>query len=151
MDTAQHSRYKTPLLVVSVLILVWATMGALDVRNQAYRGFVTDGNNTVTGVAEGGPAEAAGFQVGDYIRSDGGIPVEESRELSARGRAASGLNLMLCGAVVGLGPSIVISIVGMVAPQIVVPGANFLPLAVGLLPVLFALAAVRESRTILVA
>ncbi len=66
-------------------------------------------------------------------------------------RAASGLNLMLCGAVVGLGPSIVISIVGMVAPQIVVPGANFLPLAVGLLPVLFALAAVRESRTILVA
>ena len=55
--------------------------------------------------------------------------------------------LLLIGAIVGLGPSLVISIVGLVAPQIVVPGAQFLPLGVGLLPVMFALAAVRGERS----
>jgi hypothetical protein len=335
MDASGLSRYKTPLLAVSVVILIWAMLGALDVRNQTFRGYVTDGNNTVTGVAEGGPAEAAGFQVGDYITSNGGIPVEDSREIAARGRAtlgelrtfeverdgqtvileltysalpfrnalnyyggiaigilflafgvwaflavpsratgllavmgisfspaltvgpyfesasvrtavgvvvflvvtaafaflthflcvfpkkkralerrhmvwvlygpaivvgllavwllvaqpaatssvnvflralfglfvvtyfgasliallhsffkassqervASGLNLLLAGAVIGLGPSLVISIVGLIAPQVVVPGAQFLPLGVGLLPVLFAIAAVRGERS----
>jgi hypothetical protein len=64
----------------------------------------------------------------------------------ARERAASGLNLLLLGAVVGLGPSLVISIVGLVAPQVVVPGAQFLPLLIGVLPVTLALAAVRGER-----
>lgn len=334
MDTLKLGRYKAPLLVVSVLILVWGVFGALDVQNQAYRGYVTDGNNTITGVAGGGPAEAAGLEVGDYILSIGGISVEDVSAGARRGRAAvnevrtveverdgqmvslelsysalptknalvsygaivvgvlflvfgvwaflavpsratgllallgiafspafvvgpyfasatmrmavgsvvlllmafgfavlmhfllvfpktkralekrnmtwviygpatlvglttlwlllslspatsaanvffrvmfglflvgyfgaslialihsyvkasgqdrvtSGLNLLLTGAVVGLGPSLVISIVGLVAPQIVVPGAQFLPLGVGLLPVMFALAAVRGER-----
>ncbi len=334
MDASNLLRYKTPLLTISVVILIWAMLGALDVRNQAYRGLVTDGNNTVTGVAEGGPAESAGFRVGDYIRVNGGIPVEDSRATAARGRAEvnevrtfeverdgqtvtleltfsalpfnialtyysgivvgilflvfgvwgflaapskvtallallgislspaltvgpyfdssgvrtavgvftfllitfgfaflthfllvfpkkkrplerrnmawmiygpavvvgilslwlllaqppatsalnvffrtlfglfvvayfgtalialihsyvkasaqdraiSGLNLLLLGAVIGLGPSVVISIVGLFAPQVVVPGSQFLPLGVGLLPVLFAIAAVRGSR-----
>jgi len=64
----------------------------------------------------------------------------------ARDRMASGLNLLLVGAVVGLGPSLVISLVGLIAPQVVVPGAQFLPLGIGLLPVTFALAAVRGER-----
>jgi len=62
-------------------------------------------------------------------------------------RAARGLNLILVGAVVGLAPSIAISVVGLVAPQIVVPGAQFLPLGVGLLPVTFAIAAVKGELT----
>jgi len=41
----------------------------------------------------------------------------------------------------------VISIVGLIAPQVVVPGAQFLPLGIGLLPVTFALAAVRGGRS----
>jgi hypothetical protein len=335
MHTIQKERYKAPLLAVSVGILIWAMLGALDVKNQAFSGFVTDGNNTVTGVTQGGPADLAGFQVGDYIRSNGGIPVEDSRATVARGRAevnevrafeveragqsvtlelrfsalpfdsalvfyggivvgvlflvfgtwaflaapsgatgllaalgiafspalsvgpyftsasvrtavgivifllitvgfaflthfllvfpkkkrslerrgmtwvvygpavvvgilslwllvaqpaatsglnvffrtlfglfvvayfgtalialihsylrasaldraSSGLNLLLLGAVIGLGPSVVISIVGLVAPQIVVPGSQFLPLGIGLLPVLFAIAAVKGSQT----
>ncbi|MFC1639311.1 PDZ domain-containing protein [Gemmatimonadota bacterium] len=334
MDASGLSRYKTPLAVVTVLILIWAVLGALDVRNQTYRGYVTDGNNTITGIDDGGPADLAGLEVGDYIGSIGGIAVEDVRATAARGRAtigevrtieverggqvvsldlryvalttnaalnyyggivvgilflafgvwaflaapnratallaalgislspaltvgpyfesasvrtavgvvvflvvtagfaflthflcvfpkkkralersnmiwvlygpaiavgllavwllvlqpaatssvnvffralfglfvvayfgtsliamlhsyfkassrdraASGLNLLLVGAVIGLGPSIVISIVGLVAPQVVVPGAQFLPLGVGLLPVLFAIAAVRGSR-----
>ena len=50
------------------------------------------------------------------------------------------------GTIVGLGPSFIISVVGLVAPQVVVPGAQLLPLGVGLLPVTFAIAAVRGER-----
>jgi len=335
METLEVSRYKTPLLVVTVVILIWGALGALDIRNQTYTGYVTDGNNTITGVAEGSPALAAGLETGDYIRSIGGIAVEDlgravqrsraeinevrtfeidrdGRALSvdlsyaalptsnalvrygailvgfsflicgvwafltvpsratvllamlgiafsfgfsagpylasatvriavaavglllmivgfavlthfllvfpkaklllerrgmtwavyapaavvglltvwlmvaqpaatsavnvffravfglfvvgyfgaslialihsyvkadARDRVASGLNLLLVGAVVGLGPSLVISVVGLIAPQVVVPGARFLPLGIGVLPVTFALAAVRGERS----
>jgi hypothetical protein len=335
MNNSELSRYKNPLLVVSVALLIWGTLGVLDVRNQTYTGYVTDGNNTITGVAEGSPADAAGLQVGDYIGSIGGIAVEDSRANALRGRAAvdevrtfevdrdgetislevsyaalplnnalvtygaifvgflflvfgvwafltvptkrtmllsvlgiafsvgftagpyfasatvrtavgvvillliivgfaflthfllvfpktklmlqrhrmtwavygpavvvglltvwflvvqpaatsalnvffravfgllvvayfgtslialihsyvksppqnraaSGLNLLLIGAVVGLGPSLLISIVGLIAPQVVVPGAQFIPLGIGLLPVTFALAAVRGERS----
>ncbi len=335
MNTSELSRYKNPLLVVSVALLIWGALGVLDVRNQTYTGYVTDGNNTITGVAEGSPADAAGLQVGDYIRRIGGIAVEDSRANALRGRAvvdevrtfevdrdgetislevsyaalplnnalvtygaifvgflflvfgvwafltvptkrtmllsvlgiafsvgftagpyfasatvrtavgvvillliivgfaflthfllvfpktklmlqrhrmtwavyspavvvglltvwflvvqpaatsalnvffralfglfvvvyfgtslvalihsyiktppqnraASGLNLLLIGAVVGLGPSLLISIVGLIAPQVVVPGAQFIPLGIGLLPVTFALAAVRGERS----
>jgi membrane-associated protease RseP (regulator of RpoE activity) len=335
MNTSELPRYKTPLLVLSVVLLVWGASGVLDVRNQTYTGHVTDGNNTITGVSEGGPAEAAGLQAGDYIRSIGGTAVEdmgavlrqsraeinevrtfeverdgetlsldvtyvalplnnalvlyggilvgvlflvfgvwafltvqssttallavlgitfspglmagpyfasasvrtavgvvillliivgfavlthfllvfpkpkrmlERRKMTwavyspavvvgllavwflvaqpaatsavnvffralfglfvvayfgtslialihsyvktpSQDRAVSGLNLLLIGAVVGLGPSLVISIVGLIAPQIVVPGAQFLPLGIGLLPVTFALAAVRKERS----
>jgi hypothetical protein len=65
---------------------------------------------------------------------------------NAQDRVASGLNLLLAGAVVGLGPSLVISLVGLVAPQVVVPGAQFIPLGIGVLPVALALAAVRGER-----
>jgi hypothetical protein len=334
METIEVSRYKKPLLAVTVVLLIWGVLGALDIRNQAYAGFVTDGNNTITQVADGSPADVAGLETGDYIRSIGGIAVEdvsaavqrsrpeinqirtfeverngrtmsfelvyaalpmsnalarygailvgflflvcgvwafltlptkrtmllcvlgitfsaaltvgpyftsatvrtavgaaillmivvgfavlthfllvfpktkrtlERRKMTwlvyspaavvgglsvwflvaqpaatsalnvfframfglfvivyfgtslialihsyvtadARGRVASGLNLLLVGAAVGLGPSLVISLVGLIAPKVVVPGAQFLPLGIGLLPVTLALAAVREER-----
>ncbi|UCC82979.1 MAG: PDZ domain-containing protein [Gemmatimonadota bacterium] len=334
METLDVSRFRNPLLVVAAALVIWGVLGALDIRNQTYRGFVTDGNNTITQVTDGGPADVAGLETGDYIRSIGGIAVEDlaaavqrsrpevnevrtfeverdgqalsfdltyaalpmgnalvsygvvlvgflflvcgvwafltvptrrtlllsalgvafsagfmagpyftsaavrtvvgvvvllmivvgfavlthfllvfpkrKRTLERRGmtwavyapavvvgclsvwflvaqpaatsavnvffralfglfvvvyfgaslialihsfvtadaqeRAASGLNLLLLGAVVGLGPSLVISIVGLVAPQVVVPGARFLPLLIGVLPVTLALAAVKGER-----
>ena len=87
MNTSELSRYKTPLLVVSVVLLLWGALGVLDVRNQTYTGYVTDGNNTVTGVAEGSPADAAGLQVGDYIRSIGGTAVEDLGAVLQQSRA----------------------------------------------------------------
>ncbi len=336
MHTSELSRYKTPLLVVAVVLLVWGVLGALDIRNQTYTGYVTDGNNTITRVTDGSPADVAGLETGDYIRSIGGIAVEDvgaaiqrsrpeinevrtieverdGRAMSfdlayaalptnnalvrygavlvgflflvcgvwpfitvptkrtmllsalgvafsaglmagpyftsatvrttvgvvillmiivgfavlthfllvfpktkrilerrkttwlvyspaavvgclsvwflvaqpaatsgvnvffralfglfvvayfgtslialihsyvkadARSRVVSGLNLLLVGTVVGLGPSLVISLVGLVAPQVVVPGARFLPLCIGVLPVALALAAVRGERSL---
>lgn len=335
METLGISRYRPALLIVAVVLLVWGVLGALDIRNQTYRGYTTDGNNTITQVTEGGPADAAGLETGDYIRSIGGIAVEDiaaavqrsrpeigevrtfeverdgqvlSLDLAyaalpgstalgrygavlvgflflvcgvwafvavptkrtmllfvlgitfsagftggpyfssatvrtvvglmvvlmivvgfavlthfllvfpktkrilerrmmtwvvyvpaaivgcfsvwflavqpaatsavnvfframfglfvvvyfgtslialihsyvkadAHTRTASGLNLLLAGAVVGLGPSLVLSIVGLIAPRVVVPGAQFLPFAIGLLPVALALAAMRGERS----
>jgi hypothetical protein len=334
LDESRLSRIRTPLLLVSVAVLVWAALGALDVGNFTYSGYATDGNNTITRVTEGGPADRAGLQTGDYVRSIGGIAVENTRALAQRqrpainevrsieverdgrtvdvelsyaplpvsnvlvaygaivvgilflacgvwaflvspsretlllaalgvsfsigftagpyfsaptvrtavglvvllliivglavlthfllvfpkpkralerrssswilygpavvvglltawlvlaqppatsatnvffrvlfglllvgyfgaalvalihsyvktgprDRAASGLNLLLIGTIVGLGPTLIISIVGLIAPQVVVPGASFLPLALGLIPVAFALAAVKGER-----
>ncbi|MGD8698755.1 MAG: PDZ domain-containing protein [Gemmatimonadales bacterium] len=334
METPEVSRYRKLLPVVTVALVVWGVLGALDIRNQTYTGYATDGNNTITQVTDGSPADAAGLETGDYIRSIGGIAVEDvaaaiqrsrpeinevrtfeverdgqaldydltytalpmsdalvrygavfigflflvcgvwafltvptqrTRLLSLLGvafsagfmagpyftsatvrtavgvvillmiivgfavlthfllvfpktkrmlqrrkmtwavyapavvvgcfsawflvaqpaatsavnvffralfalfvvayfgtslialihsyvkaaprdRVANGLNLLLVGAVVGLGPSLVISLVGLVAPQVVVPGAQFLPLGIGLLPVTLALAAARGER-----
>ncbi len=335
METLEASRYRTLLLVVTVLILVWGVLGALDIRNQTYTGYVTDGNNTITQVTDGSPADVAGLETGDYIRSIGGIAVEDlgaalqqlrpevnevrtfeverdGRDVSvdlsyaalpmsnalarygavligflflvcgvwafltvptkrtvllcvlgiafsvgftagpyftsatvrtavgvvmllmvivgfavlthfllvfpkkkltlerskmtwavygpaavvafltlwflvvqptatsavnvffralfgllvvayfgtslialthsyvkaaAGDRVVTGLNLLMMGAVAGLGPSLVISLVGLIAPQVVVPGAQFVPLSIGLVPVTFALAAVRGERS----
>jgi hypothetical protein len=335
MQTTKLSRHKTPLLVVAALLLIWGVLGALDIHNQTYTGYATDGNNTITQVTDGSPADVAGLEVGDYIRSIGGIAVEdvaatvrrsrpevnevrtfqverdgstmsfdlsyaslpmssalarygivligflflvcgvwafvtqpskrtmllsllgiafaagfaagpyltsatvriaigtvgvlmvivgfavlthfllvfpttkrtlERRKMTwaiyapatvvgcltvwllvaqpaatsavnvffrslfglfillyfgtslialihsyvradARARVASGLNLLLLGVVVGLGPSLLISLVGLIAPQVVVPGAQVLPLGIGVLPVMLALAAVRGERS----
>ena len=68
--------------------------------------------------------------------------VKASRE----DRTSQGLNLLLLGAVAGLGPSLTISLVGIVAPQVVVPGAQFLPLGLAFLPVTFAISAVKVER-----
>ncbi|KPJ95409.1 MAG: hypothetical protein AMS18_02960 [Gemmatimonas sp. SG8_17] len=86
MHTSELSRYKTPLLVVAVVLMVWGALGALDIRHQTYTGYVTDGNNTITRVTDGSPADVAGLETGDYIRSIGGIAVEDLRAAVQRSR-----------------------------------------------------------------
>jgi hypothetical protein len=317
MNVSELSRYKSPLLILTALLLVWAVLGALDVRNFADNGYATDGNNTITQVVEGGPADRAGFEVGDrrgrpevgevrefeverdgrsvnleltyatqsandmianygivvigllflvfgvwaFVQAPSGTTVllallglsfapaftggpyfsslawrtavgiiglllivigfavmthfiivfpKAKRALDKRStvwliygpaaavgllslwllvflppatsavnvffravfglflvayfgtclialirgyvkstpqaRTANGLNLVLLGAVVGLGPSLIISLVGLIAPQVVVPGAQIVPLGIALIPVTFAIAAVRGER-----
>ena len=86
MNTSELSRYRPPLLVVAVVLVVWGVLGALDIRNQTYAGYVTDGNNTITQVTDGGPADVAGLETGDYIRSIGGIAVENVSAAIQRSR-----------------------------------------------------------------
>lgn len=90
MTGSEFSRYKPPLLIVSALLLVWAVLGVFDVRNYADNGYYTDGNNTITQVDEEGPAERAGFEVGDRIRSINGISVEDAGVSARRGRPEVG-------------------------------------------------------------
>ena len=90
MTDAQTAKYKMPFLVLAVLFVIWGILGLVDQAIVPYTGYYTDGNNTVVRVYEGSPAEQAGLQVGDYIRSIDGISVEDSRALARRPRAQIG-------------------------------------------------------------
>jgi hypothetical protein len=84
------AKYRTAFLVVGGLFVVWGILALVDMGNIPYSGFSTDGNNTVTRVEAGSPAEAAGMRVGDRITSIEGISVEDSRALNRMGRAGIG-------------------------------------------------------------
>ena len=90
MTNSDFSRYKKPGLIVAAVILLWGALGGADAHNYSYNGYATDGNNTITRVDDAGPAQAAGLEVGDYIRSIAGIPVEDTRANAARGRPEVG-------------------------------------------------------------
>lgn len=90
MEAQSAPRHKNALLVAVVVLLLWTALGILDVRNTTYSGYLTDGNNTVTQVTEGSPADNAGLQTGDHIRSIGGISVEDTRALTQQQRPTVG-------------------------------------------------------------
>ena len=90
MERQNYARYKTAMLVAAGLFAVWGVLGIFDVGNLPYAGYLTDGNNTVTQVTEGSPAEQAGMQKGDYSRSIGGVAVEDAAAAARRPRADIG-------------------------------------------------------------
>ncbi len=90
MEAQTAPRYKTALLVASAVILLWGVLGAVDVRNLTHTGYVTNGNNTVIRVTEGSPADVAGLETRDLIRSIGGISVTDTRALARRPRPTVG-------------------------------------------------------------
>jgi len=65
---------------------------------------------------------------------------------SVDGRARHGLNLMMAGAVLGVFPLLLQTLVALLAPASYLPGAQFYFLALGLIPVTFSLAAVKSAR-----
>ncbi len=90
MQGNTYARYKTAMLVAAGLFVLWGILSIFDVNHLPYSGYQTDGNNTITQVFEDGPAEQAGLQVGDYIRSIRGIPVEDAAATARRGRPTIG-------------------------------------------------------------
>ena len=90
METTTYARYKTTLLIAAGIFVVWGILGIFDVGNLPFAGYQTDGNNTITRVIDESPAQQAGMQVGDYLRSIGGIAVEDAAALARRPRAAIG-------------------------------------------------------------
>lgn len=63
-------------------------------------------------------------------------------------RAANGLNLMLLGTVVGLAPVIISAIVGVIAPKLVLPGAEFYVLTMALIPIALAQATLKKEHAL---
>ena len=64
---------------------------------------------------------------------------------TASERESSGLQLMMIGALVGLVPPIVTIVVGVVAPQVVLPGQNFYFLAMIAIPITWSMAVLKGS------
>jgi len=86
----QSTKSSTALYVLAVLFIIWGILGLMDAKNYVTSGYNTDGNNTIIKIIEGGPAEAAGLQVGDVIKSTGGIAVTDTKALNNRARAKAG-------------------------------------------------------------
>jgi len=78
------------LKIAAVLFIIWGILGLMDAKNYSYAGYSTDGNNKITQVREGSPAEGAGMQVGDVMKSYDGIAVTDSKAFSKRKRTEIG-------------------------------------------------------------
>ena len=63
-------------------------------------------------------------------------------------RASKGMKLLLLGTAVGLGPITLVILIGLFAPQLVIPGGQYSYLTLILLPATFAFAGVREARLV---
>jgi C-terminal processing protease CtpA/Prc len=86
----QSTKNSGILKIAAVLFIIWGILGLMDAKNYSYSGYSTDGNNKIIQVKEGSPAEAAGMQVGDVIKSYDGISVIDSKAFSKRKRTEIG-------------------------------------------------------------
>lgn len=73
------------------------------------------------------------------------IIVRTFSKATQRERAAHGLNLMLLGTILGLGPLLISSLIGLISPQTVLPGQQYFFLALVLVPITFAMAAIKSG------
>jgi len=60
-------------------------------------------------------------------------------------RERHGLTMMVLGVVLGMVPLLLANLLGLVAPRVVIPGSQYLGLLLGLIPITFALAAVKSA------
>jgi hypothetical protein len=86
----QSTKYNNLLIIIGVLFIIWGILGLMDAKNYTYTGYNTDDNWTIIKIEEGSPAEAAGLQKGDVLKSTGGIAVTDTKALNKRQRAKIG-------------------------------------------------------------
>lgn len=86
----QNAKYVMIINIIAILFIIWGVLGMIDAKNYTYDGFNTNDNWSVNKVETGSPSEAAGLQVGDILKSTGGIAVTDSKALSTRERATIG-------------------------------------------------------------
>lgn len=86
----QNTKNSGILKIAAVLFIIWGILGLMDAKNYSYAGYDTDGNNKIVQVKDGSPAEAAGMQVGDVMKSYDGISVIDSKSFSKRKRTEIG-------------------------------------------------------------
>lgn len=86
----QNTKFGGILKIAAVLFIIWGILGLMDAKNYSYSGYNTDGNNTITKVKDGSPAEVAGMQVGDVMKSYDGILMADSKAFNNRKRTEIG-------------------------------------------------------------
>ncbi|MDP3313954.1 PDZ domain-containing protein [Lutibacter sp.] len=86
----QSTKYNAVLVIAGVLFIIWGILGLMDAKNYTYAGYNTGDDYNVIKVEEGSPAASAGLQLGDVIKSTGGIAVTDSKALNKRERAKIG-------------------------------------------------------------
>ena len=86
----QNAKYGITIIIVAILFIIWGVLGMMDAKNYTYDGYSTNDDWSVNKVEEGSPSEASGLQVGDILKSTGGIAVTDSKARNARERATIG-------------------------------------------------------------
>jgi hypothetical protein len=86
----QSTKYNSILFIAGLLFIIWGILGLMDAKNYTYAGYNTGDDYNVIKVEEESPAESAGLQLGDIIKSTGGIAVTDSKALNKRERAKIG-------------------------------------------------------------
>jgi hypothetical protein len=87
--SSDPNKYTTTLLIFAALVLLWGILGMLDAKNYTNAGYSSEDRKVIE-VEDGSPAEAAGMQVGDVIKSIDGIAIEDVKALSRRERTKIG-------------------------------------------------------------
>lgn len=90
MESYGQAPDKTGWWIASVVVLIIATLGLIDLENIPYSGFTAIGATNITQVQADSPAEQAGFLVGDRIVNSDGIDTENRHALFRQPRAAIG-------------------------------------------------------------
>jgi hypothetical protein len=85
----------------------------------------------------------AGLFLAGYFAVSLGAMIHSYVKASPAERTANGLNLMLVGCVVALGPMIITALLNVIVPTLVLPGSQYYFLTFVLVPITFALAATR--------
>jgi hypothetical protein len=88
--TNQASKYGSIIVIAGILFIIWGIFGLMDAKNYTYTGYNTSDNWEVIRIEEGSPAEAAGLQLGDVLKSTGGIAVTDTKARNERPRATIG-------------------------------------------------------------
>ncbi|MBK9256204.1 MAG: PDZ domain-containing protein [Saprospiraceae bacterium] len=86
----QSNTYKYLLGLVGIFFVIWGYLGLKDLKNYTYEGYQSTNDFSVIEVKEGSPAALAGMQVGDIIKSSGGIAITDYKSLTHRERAKVG-------------------------------------------------------------
>jgi len=82
MNDSKFGKYKTAFLVAAAIVVLLEIPGAIGVFTQAGEGFWTDPDLAVVRVFPDSPAQAAGLQVGDVLKSIAGIEVRDSKAMA---------------------------------------------------------------------
>ncbi len=90
MNSNRQAPDSTGWWIVSVVVLVIAALGLMEIDETPYSGLTATGSTDVTQVRAGSPAEAAGFQAGDHIAVNGGIDTGDRHTLFRQPRPAIG-------------------------------------------------------------
>jgi hypothetical protein len=83
-------RFRWAVVAAAAVVGVLHVQGALQVRDQVYRGYRTGDDRVVTEVSQGGPADRAGLRVGDRLTRVDGIDARDRQALDAQPRPRVG-------------------------------------------------------------
>jgi hypothetical protein len=83
-------RFRWAIVAAAAVVGLLHVLGAVQVRDQVYRGYRTSDDRVILEVARGGPAERAGLRVGDRLVRIDGIDAGDLATLEARPRPRVG-------------------------------------------------------------